>query len=126
MLVTLRHGFDEWVTGVGDRGQGVSLMTAPSGESFYVHVMVLPDADGAGRVIVASVRELGIEREAFRRRYGLSLREAQVAELVLRGLSNQDIARSLDVAAATVKKHVSRIFDKVGVDSRAQLIGRLA
>ena len=77
-------------------------------------------------MLVASVRELGIEREAFRRRYRLSLREAQVAELVLRGLSNQDIARTLGMALATVKKHLSRTFDKVGVDSRAQLIGRLA
>ena len=30
------------------------------------------------------------------------------------------------MAPATVKKHLSRTFDKVGVDSRAQLIGRLA
>jgi DNA-binding CsgD family transcriptional regulator len=125
LLVTLRHGFDEWVHAFGDVGQGMSLVTAPSGESFYVHVMVLPDAD-AGRVIVASVRELGIEREAFRRRYGLSPREAQVAELVLRGLSNQDIGRTIGAAPATVKKHLSRVFDKVGVDSRSQLIGRLA
>jgi DNA-binding NarL/FixJ family response regulator len=72
------------------------------------------------------VRELGIEREAFRRRYALSTREAQVAELVLRGLSNQDIGRTLGVTPATVKKHLSRVFDKVGVDSRAQLMGRLA
>jgi DNA-binding CsgD family transcriptional regulator len=126
LLVTLRHGFDEWVNTFGDGGQGVSLMTAPSGESFYVHVIVLPDADAASRIIVASVRELGIEREAFRRRYALSTREAQVAELVLRGLSNQDIGRTLGVTPATVKKHLSRIFDKVGVDSRAQLMGRLA
>lgn len=126
LLVTLRHGFDEWAHGFGDGGQGVSLMTAPSGESFYVHVIALPDSDIASRIVVASVRELGIEREAFRRRYGLSPREAQVAELVLRGLSNQDIGRTLGVTPATVKKHLSRIFDKVGVDSRAQLMGRLA
>jgi DNA-binding CsgD family transcriptional regulator len=126
LLVTLRHSFDEWASTFGEGGQGVSLMTAPSGESFYIHVLVLPDADPAGRILVASVRELGIEREAFRRRYRLSVREAQVAELVLRGLSNQDIARTLGMALATVKKHLSRTFDKVGVDSRSQLIGRLA
>jgi DNA-binding CsgD family transcriptional regulator len=126
LLVTLRHSFDEWASAFGDGGQGVSLMTAPNGESFYIHVLVLPDADSASRVVIACVRELGIEREAFRRRYRLSAREAQVAELVLRGLSNQDIARALGMAPATVKKHLSRTFDKVGVDSRAQLIGRLA
>jgi len=126
LLVTLRHSFDEWARAFAEGGHGVSLMTAPNGESFYIHVLVLSDAEPGGRVVVASVRELGIEREAFRRRYRLSAREAQVAELVLRGLSNQDIARTLGMAPATVKKHLSRTFDKVGVDSRAQLIGRLA
>ena len=124
LLVTLRHGFDEWANTFGEGDHGVSLMTAPSGESFYVHVTVL--ADAAGRIVVAAVRELGIEREAFRRRYGLSPREAQIAEHVLRGLSNDGIARTLGVTPATVKKHLSRVFDKVGVDSRAQLMGRLA
>jgi DNA-binding CsgD family transcriptional regulator len=128
LLVTLRHSFDEWASAsaFGEGGQGVSLMTAPDGESFYIHLLVLPDSDPGSRVVVVSVRELGIEREAFRRRYRLSPREAQVAELVLRGLSNQDIARSLGMKTTTVKKHLSRTFDKVGVDSRAQLIGRLA
>ena len=126
LLVTLRDSFDEWASAFGEGGHGVSLITAPSGESFYIHVLVLPDSEPARRVVVACVRELGIEREAFRRRYGLSSREAQVAELVLRGFSNQDVARALNMAPATVKKHLSRTFDKVGVDSRAQLISRLA
>ena len=126
LLVTLRDSFDEWAGTFGEEGQSVSLITAQNGESFYIHVLVLPGSSSAKRVTVACVRELGIEREAFRRRYGLSAREAQVAELVLRGLSNQDVARALGMAPTTVKKHLSRMFDKVGVDSRAQLISRLA
>jgi DNA-binding NarL/FixJ family response regulator len=73
-----------------------------------------------------SVRELGIEREAFARRYRLSPREAEVAELVLRGYRNPDIAASLGIASSTIKRHLTRIFDKIGVDSRTQLISRLA
>jgi DNA-binding NarL/FixJ family response regulator len=73
-----------------------------------------------------SVRELGIEREAFARRYGLSPREAEVAELVLRGYPNPVIASTLGIAEATVKRHLTRVFDKVGVDSRTKLISRLA
>jgi DNA-binding CsgD family transcriptional regulator len=126
LVVTLRDSFDEWAGGLGGEGQGVSLVTAQNGESFYIHVLVLPGASSARHVTVACVRELGIEREAFRRRYRLSAREAQIAELVLRGLSNQDVARALGMAPTTVKKHLSRTFDKVGVDSRAQLISRLA
>jgi len=103
----------------------VTLLTAVRGEPFYVHVM--PIARDAGEPHVAvSVRELGIEREAFARRYRLSPREAEVAELVLRGYRNPDIAASLGIASSTIKRHLTRIFDKIGVDSRTQLISRLA
>jgi DNA-binding CsgD family transcriptional regulator len=103
----------------------VTLLTAARGEPFYVHVMPIACDSGARRVAV-SVRELGIEREAFARRYRLSPREAEVAELVLRGYRNPDIAANLGIASSTIKRHLTRIFDKIGVDSRTQLIGRLA
>jgi DNA-binding NarL/FixJ family response regulator len=103
----------------------VTLLTAVRGEHFHVHVMPIPREDGAPHVAV-SVRELGIEREAFARRYRLSPREAEVAELVLRGYRNPDIAAALGIASSTTKRHLTRIFDKIGVDSRTQLIGRLA
>jgi DNA-binding CsgD family transcriptional regulator len=101
----------------------VSLLSASDGEPFYVHV--LPVSDDLGDVAV-SVRGLGAEIEAFQRRYGLSAREAQVAELVLHGYRNNDIGQALGIATATTKKHLSRIFDKVGVNTRSQLQMRLA
>ncbi|WP_266233082.1 helix-turn-helix transcriptional regulator [Paraburkholderia sp. CNPSo 3076] len=58
-------------------------------------------------------------------RYGLSKREAQVAELVCRGFSNGDVASSLHVSVATVKTHLLHIFDKAGVTSRTALVSRL-
>lgn len=107
--------------------EAVVLLTSPVDEPFAVHVVTV-SADGASGPSLGSlvtVRELGIDRESFNRRYGLSTRESQVLELVLRGYSNRDIADSLAVTVGTTKKHLTRIFDKVGVDSRAQLISRL-
>jgi DNA-binding CsgD family transcriptional regulator len=49
-----------------------------------------------------------------------------VAELVLRGHRNSHIAAMLGITPATTKKHLSRIYDKVGVNSRALLVGKLA
>jgi DNA-binding CsgD family transcriptional regulator len=102
----------------------VTLLTDARGEPLYVHV--LPFGHGTDPHIAVSVRELGIEREAFARRYGLSPREAEVAELVLRGYANPTIASTLGIAPTTTKRHLTRIFDKIGVDSRTQLISRLA
>jgi DNA-binding CsgD family transcriptional regulator len=52
---------------------------------------------------------------------GLTAREADVAELIGRGASNAEIARSLHVSEATVKTHLTRIYTKVGVRTRTQL-----
>jgi DNA-binding CsgD family transcriptional regulator len=62
----------------------------------------------------------GREHDAFLRS-GLTAREADVAELVARGASNADIARSLQVTEATVKTHLARIYPKLGVRSRTHL-----
>jgi DNA-binding NarL/FixJ family response regulator len=108
-------------------GEAVVLLTSPTGEPFSV-TMLTVEADGAAgpsRGILVTVREIGTDRKAFTHRYALSSRESQVVELVLRGYSNQDISSALGVRLATTKKHLTRVFDKVGVDSRAQLISRL-
>ena len=53
---------------------------------------------------------------------GLSNREAEVAELVTQGLSNRDVASQLFVTEKTVKFHLTNIYKKMSVKSRAQLI----
>jgi DNA-binding CsgD family transcriptional regulator len=52
---------------------------------------------------------------------GLSVREAQVAELVALGFANQEIAGVLHVEEDTVKKHVSRAMGKLGIRRRSAL-----
>ena len=105
-----------------DRRPLIALVTATHGEPFYLHVIPLRrKAD-----VAVTVRVIGAEMPAVRQRYGLSRRESQVAELVLHGYRNADIAATLGMAAGTTKKHLTRIFDKVGVHSRSQLQTRLA
>ena len=53
---------------------------------------------------------------------GLSNREAEVAELVVKGLSNKEVANQLFVTEKTVKFHLTNIYKKMSVKSRAQLI----
>lgn len=51
---------------------------------------------------------------------GLTEREQQVLHLMALGQSNKLIARALDLSPHTVKRHVARIFDKLGETSRNQ------
>ena len=52
----------------------------------------------------------------------LTPREEQVVALVAEGLSNRDTARELKLSEHTVKKYLFRIFDKLGIPSRVELV----
>jgi DNA-binding CsgD family transcriptional regulator len=97
-------------------------LTGHDNEPFVVRMFEL----GRRRDVAVSVREIGVDIAAFQDRYRLSRRELEVTELVLRGHPNHYIAAALGIAPATAKKHLSSIFDKVGVTSRAQLASKLS
>ena len=52
----------------------------------------------------------------------LTAREREVLNLLARGMSNRDIAEELVITNKTVKNHLSRIYEKIGVHSRAEAI----
>jgi DNA-binding NarL/FixJ family response regulator len=53
---------------------------------------------------------------------GLTAREAEVVALIADGLTNQEIARALQVSTATVKTHINNLFAKTGLKDRAQAV----
>jgi DNA-binding NarL/FixJ family response regulator len=55
------------------------------------------------------------------RSYGLTPREIEVIALVTEGCSNKDIAQRLNITEDTVKRHLTNIFDKVGMSTRLEL-----
>ena len=52
---------------------------------------------------------------------GLTRREAEVAVQICNGVSNKEIAMELCISETTVKKHVSNIFEKLGVKRREEI-----
>ena len=57
---------------------------------------------------------------------GLSSRELEVMVLLADGKTNREIADALFLSVRTVDRHVSRIFDKLGVSSRAAAASQFA
>lgn len=57
--------------------------------------------------------------------YGLTERERDVTRLILQGGSTAQIAQELVVSTHTVQQHLKAVFDKTGVRSRRDLVGRV-
>ncbi len=97
-------GRDGWITLHASR---------PGAPSDHTVAIVLERAGAA--------RSAGVRLEAF----GATAREREVATLLARGLSRAEIAAELVLSPHTVADHVKSLYEKVGVDSRQELIARV-
>jgi DNA-binding NarL/FixJ family response regulator len=81
-----------------------------------------------------SVEELTRMSDRIRRRLAalagpppaLTARQRQIAELVVHGCTNGEIAQMLAISANAVKKHVSRLLALLDASNRTELAGQLA
>ena len=60
--------------------------------------------------------------EAAIRALGLTARECEILALLASGRSNKELARSLGISPNTVKTHVARLYEKLGVDRRMRAV----
>lgn len=56
----------------------------------------------------------------MKKREGLSAREEDVARLLVLGVSNKEIARTLGIEVVAVKRHAGNIMRKLGARNRTQ------
>jgi DNA-binding CsgD family transcriptional regulator len=77
-------------------------------------ILVQIEADGVSYLLVRCSTEQD--------RTTLSPREQEIVRLVSTGHPNKAIARKLAISQHTVNTHVRRIFDKLGVSSRAEMV----
>jgi DNA-binding CsgD family transcriptional regulator len=57
--------------------------------------------------------------------HGLTSREAEIAQLVVRGYSTRQIVDQLHISRHMVRDHLKAVFDKTGVRSRCELVAQL-
>ena len=126
-LVALRGAWQAWqeleapyeaarvrvLVGLGCRALGdeeAAAMELEAARTVFAQLGAAPD--------LARLEALA-HREAAWKAHGLTERELQVLRLVATGATNHAIASQLFVAEKTVDRHVSNIFTKLGVASRA-------
>jgi DNA-binding NarL/FixJ family response regulator len=56
-----------------------------------------------------------------RKTFGLTARELEVVNLITEGCTNKDIAKQFGISEETVKRHLTNIFNKLGVGNRLEL-----
>jgi DNA-binding NarL/FixJ family response regulator len=91
-----------------------AVRAAASGES--------PVAPPVARQMMATLARLPSRRAGEQELAGLTDREREILALVGRGLSNQEIGRELFLSPETARTYVSRLFTKLGVRDRSQLV----
>ncbi len=98
-----------------------------SGRWLALQASLTESGDGSLPEIVVMITPAGSGEIAriHANAHGLSEREKEVVDLVLRGASTRNISRALYISESTVQGHLSHIFEKVGVKSRRELLKRL-
>jgi DNA-binding CsgD family transcriptional regulator len=96
-----------------------------SGSWAVLHGMTLVTG-GARRVaVIVEPAHPGRIAPLLMSAYGLTEREQEVTRLVLHGDSTKEIADRLVVSEHTVQQHMKAVFEKTGVRSRRDLVGKV-
>ncbi|WP_020619691.1 helix-turn-helix transcriptional regulator [Paenibacillus daejeonensis] len=111
---------------IHDLGRPIGYLYLEYGDKQLSPALILPDEWGLQ--MAKALRERSAERahrhEADQVTEGLTVREREVLGLAAKGWSNKELAEQLQLAEGTVKIHLHRIYEKLGVRRRTQAIER--
>jgi DNA-binding NarL/FixJ family response regulator len=97
------------------------LHKSSSAEDLIATIDAISREPGEGNVVISMPRGM-LERLGEEPMGALSEREMEIVVLAARGLSNDQIARELNLAPATVKRHLANVYAKIGVRSRSEAV----
>ncbi|MFE0047264.1 response regulator [Streptomyces albireticuli] len=116
VLVLTTYDTDADITRAIEAGATGYLLKAERPEELFSAIQAAAEGRTALSPPVAG-RVMARMRGAVRP--SLTERERDILGQLARGLGNREIARALFISEATVKTHLGRIYDKLGVDTRS-------
>ncbi|MCX4644690.1 MULTISPECIES: response regulator transcription factor [unclassified Streptomyces] len=115
VLVLTTYDTDADITRAIEAGATGYLLKAERPEELFAAIQ----AAAEGRTTLSSPVASRVMARMRSPRPSLTDRERDILGQLAQGLGNRDIARALFISEATVKTHLGRIYDKLGVDTRA-------
>ncbi|MFE6618126.1 response regulator [Streptomyces sp. NPDC057740] len=115
VLVLTTYDTDADITRAIQAGATGYLLKAERPDELFAAIHAAAEGRTALSAPVAGRVMAGLRRP----RPALTDRERDILAQLARGIGNRDIARALYISEATVKTHLRRIYDKLGVDTRA-------
>jgi DNA-binding CsgD family transcriptional regulator len=107
-------------TSSADLPDSVSTLRPGGGHLLRAQRLPAGDPRRTGIVLILPIRTARSPLDGAS--WGLSGREWEVAALIAGGASARDAAASLGISVHTVRRHTERVFAKLGVKSRMQLV----
>lgn len=98
-----------------------AAVKTPAGNWLVLHGALLGDPDSQGVGVFIQRAHPTLVAPLLLRAYGLTPREQDVAQLMLRGATTVQAARRLAISPHTVTDHIKAIFEKTGARTRGEL-----
>lgn len=115
VLVLTTYDTDADITRAIEAGATGYLLKAERPEELFAAIR----SAAQGRTTLSPPVASRVMAQMRKPRPTLTERELDILGQLSQGLGNRDIARALFISEATVKTHLGRIYDKLGVDTRA-------
>jgi DNA-binding NarL/FixJ family response regulator len=102
---------------------GIFLKHSPPGQLVEaIHKVMNGEMWLDSRAVRSLVAGVNVKSEARHTAESLSSRERSVLKAVFEGLTNKEIAATLQISESSVKSVLQQLFDKTGVRTRSQLV----
>jgi DNA-binding CsgD family transcriptional regulator len=98
-----------------------SVLRTPAGTWLVLHGALLGTARSGEVSVFVQRAHPTLIAPLLLKAYGLTAREEEVTQLILRGATNIQAAQSLKISPHTVSDHVKAVFEKTGARTRGEL-----
>jgi DNA-binding CsgD family transcriptional regulator len=114
----------------GERGSAsrplpASAVKTPGGTWLVLHGSLLGSTTAQRVAVFIQRAHPTLVAPPLLRAYGLTQREQEVTQLILRGATTAQLAQQLGISPYTVNDHLKNVFDKAGARTRGELSATL-